>query len=489
MVGVTIASRVRSWCMAALLLLAASAPSHGLILLGEDKPVEDHGWPLGCVEVANLPTRVGWWEGPPFGGGESHFLYRCQSTEEFDQALRTFAAIRTPKCAVVLHDGPRYGLLYQQWDPRTDESQPGADERFDWMFTVWNPESWYRLNSDISTLLARRRPAPAPRLDVYIGGGAIVWNQVVVPDGLQVIDERAESAPVKPLGGGLICGDVFDMSTAKPVAGAEITLIMISEGKQVEQLPRGRTGSLGSFRIERVPKGVYAIAVEAEGYASRRLEESYYNRGNTYYRLAATLVRPASVSGVVTDMDGKPIQGASVNVTDAYGLDGEDYRSADIPARPGKRLPGEIRQAVTDGQGRFEIGALPTGFVQVRCRVPGMHLAKSSAEICKVPGEPVELTMEGTGTVRGKVVDEGGKPPSEQVTVSISSAVGERIGTWGGSSLCAEDGSFAFEEVPPGEYYVTSDLGLLLDGRDPHAARVTVEVGKMIELTIIHGGP
>jgi protocatechuate 3,4-dioxygenase beta subunit len=355
------------------------------------------------------------------------------------------------------------------------------------MFTVWNPERWYRLNSDISTLLTRRQPAPAPRLDVYIGGGAIVWSQVVVPDGLQVTDERAESAPVKPVGGGLICGDVFDMSTGKPIAGAEITLIMIGEGKWVGQLPRGRASSLGSFRIERVPKGVYAIAVEAEGYASRRLEESYYNRGNAYYQVAGTLVRPASISGMVTDMEGRPIQGASVVVTDAYGLDGEDYRSADIPGRVEKWVPGEIWQAVTDGQGQFEIGALPTGFVQVRCRVPGMHLAKSSREICKVPGEPIILTMEGTGTIRGKVVDKGGKPPSEPVTVSISTVGGERIGTWGGSLLCAEDGSFAFTEVPPGEYYVTSDPGLLLDGRDPHAARVTVEVGKTIELTIVHG--
>ena len=38
--------------------------------LGND-PVRDAGWPLGAVDVANLKTRVGWWEGPPFGGGPS----------------------------------------------------------------------------------------------------------------------------------------------------------------------------------------------------------------------------------------------------------------------------------------------------------------------------------------------------------------------------------------------------------------------------------
>jgi hypothetical protein len=45
--------------------------------------------------VANLKSRVGWWEGPPFGGGEWHFLYRGDQAA-FEATLAAFAAIRAP---------------------------------------------------------------------------------------------------------------------------------------------------------------------------------------------------------------------------------------------------------------------------------------------------------------------------------------------------------------------------------------------------------
>ena len=43
-----------------------------LILVGGSDPMTDPGWPFGVLKVANLPSRVSWWEGPPFGGGQSH---------------------------------------------------------------------------------------------------------------------------------------------------------------------------------------------------------------------------------------------------------------------------------------------------------------------------------------------------------------------------------------------------------------------------------
>jgi hypothetical protein len=45
-------------------------PSHALILVGTgNKPVSNPGWPANTLEVANQKSRIGWWEGPPFGGG------------------------------------------------------------------------------------------------------------------------------------------------------------------------------------------------------------------------------------------------------------------------------------------------------------------------------------------------------------------------------------------------------------------------------------
>jgi len=62
--------------VSAVICLGATRAS-ALILTGEgNTPVTDAGWPAGTLVLANLKTRAGWWEGPPFGGGEWHFLYR-----------------------------------------------------------------------------------------------------------------------------------------------------------------------------------------------------------------------------------------------------------------------------------------------------------------------------------------------------------------------------------------------------------------------------
>src|SRR6266550_298786 len=83
-------------------LIAAS-----LFMVGKgNAPVADSGWPAGALNVANLKTRVGWWEGPPFGGGEWSFLYRGDAGD-LNQALKTFSAIRAPALQVFIHDGPQ----------------------------------------------------------------------------------------------------------------------------------------------------------------------------------------------------------------------------------------------------------------------------------------------------------------------------------------------------------------------------------------------
>jgi len=201
---------------AAFLLLAASGSSLALITGSHgNRPVENMGWPLGCEKVANLPSRLGWWE----GRGDYHFLYRCQDTTEFNQALEIFSAIRAPRpLQLVVHDGPEHSFwLKPGGDNDLERLGGGLQEeektRVDWTFTVWNPASWHRLFSNPTLVFSDhpnfRQPVPAPQIDVYIGGGVtIVWKEVKVLPNLAVIDRRAEAAPIKPVGGGLVSGAV-----------------------------------------------------------------------------------------------------------------------------------------------------------------------------------------------------------------------------------------------------------------------------------------
>jgi hypothetical protein len=76
-----------------------------------NQAVTDPGWPEGALAVANLPSRVGWWEGPPDGGGQKVFLYRGDA-KALSDVLTNFAAIRAPGLELTIHDdGP---LVVQQ---------------------------------------------------------------------------------------------------------------------------------------------------------------------------------------------------------------------------------------------------------------------------------------------------------------------------------------------------------------------------------------
>ena len=88
-----------------LCLLLHAAPADALIMVGKgNAPVRDAGWPVGALAVANQQTRVGWYEGPPFGGGQWVFQYRG-NTAALGSAVKAFAAIRSPSVVIVLHDG------------------------------------------------------------------------------------------------------------------------------------------------------------------------------------------------------------------------------------------------------------------------------------------------------------------------------------------------------------------------------------------------
>ena len=464
-------------------------PKVGMSLIevfhGND-PIEDRGWTPGSVEMANLATRTGYWVGPPFGGGEYHFLYHCRNTDEFNQALKTFAAIRANKLELVIHNGPKEGYVVQG--------------RIHWTFLVWVPKNWDSLhnrsrkfyrsvdsNSKKPVPMAKKT-MPAPRVDVYLGGGnPIIWKDVKVPENLVVIDRRPGSVAPQFAGKGLVRGKVFDLETKQPIAGAKIVLLkrveIIESSTGQSKEPHSRsyewkkakhvtTNRKGLCQIDQIPLGLYEVSVAAEGYAPVELER-YDNTRAECYEFQAGLLRPFSLTGIVTNTKGTPLQDVGVQANDFIGPDGNEYRhEGDSPV-------------LTDAQGRFEIPDLPKGFASVRCRAEGLHQADSIFQMYPIPSKEIRLTMSDTGIIRGKVVDKDGKAPSGRVHVHIRPP-GEQIGKWGGSSRCKEDGSFEFTGVPPGEYLVGTDSRLLIEGDRTNAKLVSVQAGKTYDIEIVH---
>jgi hypothetical protein len=50
-----------------------SREAFALIEGGEgNTPIADPGWPKFAAAIFNTKSRIAWWEGPPFGGGQWH---------------------------------------------------------------------------------------------------------------------------------------------------------------------------------------------------------------------------------------------------------------------------------------------------------------------------------------------------------------------------------------------------------------------------------
>jgi uncharacterized GH25 family protein len=447
-----------------------SCAAQALIMVGRgNAPVHDNNWPAGSLELANLKTRVGWWEGPPFGGGEWTFQYRGGAVA-FQEALDLFGKIRAPELKLIVHEGRGQSPFLK------DPKDPNADAGYDWSFTVWNPENWNNLyNNPQSTFSAddpsggfRRTVAP-PQMDVYVAddGLGIDWKQVKVPSSVMVKDERATSAGYAAADGSVVRGDVFDMSTSKPIAGAHIA-VEKNDGKgKWDQAAQGDANADGHFEIKKAPSGNYRIIASGNGYVSRLV--GYASLGDhTLREYTIQLIAPVTVSGQVLDTAGKPIAGANVRADNLIAVDGRGYV-----------LP-EMAQATTDAQGRFELANLPRGHLQLFAYDKTHHML-DVLKPYSAPARDLELRMTATGTIKGKVLHNGKAAKDAQVSVNPE---GEQIGKWAGSMNANPDGTFQFDGVPPGTYFISADPGKAITGTDPNAKKIQVKAGETAEVEL-----
>jgi len=485
------------------LLLASSlcvrpATSLALISIAKgNQPVKNLGWPTGTEAVANLPSRLGFMAGPP--GGEYHFQYHCQSTDQFNRALEKFGCIRVPRpirtsiasiegrrtrimdqkpLLLVVHDGPKKGSGRYATD---------FGKRVDWTFTIWSPENFHR---SFSRLRGRygwghpnyRQPVPPPRIDVYVGGGGpIEWDEVRVPEKVRVMDQRRAAANAAH-DRGVIRGGVYDMATHRIIPGAEVILRKRAEDRRMEDVRQMVTDDTGSFEMPAIAEGYYSVCVRKEGYAGRLAAVFNNDTGHACLELDVLLSRAVSLKGAVTDEEGHPFNGVEVQTTGTLGIDGLGYQCADRPS------------AVSDEQGRFELGPLPEGFVTVRGRSSGMHQIRiepdeAPFELMTKPWtrrkiEEIRIIMGGSGGIYGRVMGTDGLPPTRNFMVELTPEGGHKVGSWGGTVRCREGGKFEFKGVPPGKYELVArpNPGSRREATTPQ--EITVQPGKACEIEI-----
>ena len=457
------------------ILLLCSTQSFALIEVSAgNSPLRSHeaeSFPLGVDKVTDLSSRLGYMIGPPFGGGLYTFEYECSDTEEFQKALNLFAAIRLRKLEVVIHDEICNSTFFKEQGETI------------WTLTIWQPEQWHRLYSNPTTSYRLEaqfygKPVPAPQLDLYLGSNIVNWEEVNVPDNVTVIDKRIQSAKYKPEKGALIYGELNDMETGRPVAGAKVWIRQYdSEAKKyIDKEPSAQTNEMGEYKLEVIaPKGYYEICYSKKGYAIRT-EDCSLSGQLQVEEFVPELVTEAWIDGLVVDSKGNPVPDVRVEVRELLGMDGRPYQRLGYnPIRP---------FGMTDSKGHFEIKSLPRGYTHLYAIKSNLHFDSTNV-LYKIPTEferkyeqglEVKIIAEGTGSIHGKVVGIGEKARGRQVNINIESL--DEGNTWGGSMNCKEDGGFAFEEVPPGRYKLSTQPMLPGVGDDPNAIIVIVSAGE-----------
>jgi 5-hydroxyisourate hydrolase-like protein (transthyretin family) len=431
-------------------------------------PVNDSGWPTGALAVANLKSRVGYWEGPPFGGGQWCFLYRGD-TAALEEAIKNFAGIRAPApCQIVLHEGPQSSTFL------ADPADPKADTHYDWSFTVWNPASWHRLYNDPrSTFTADqpnfRKPVDPPRLDLYLTE-RIDWKKITLPEGVQLIDER-KAAGAKPAAGAVIRGEVFDMGSAKPIDGATVRLEKQGAKPNTwEVAASGVSNANGRFEVSKIPAGNYRLIASATGYAPRMIGYEEIKDGMAQKRVIELSIAAKLTGTLIDPADGKPVPGVTVSTSNNMGIDGRGYPAPDRA---------EVK---TDDKGQFTLTDVPTGYAQIWARADG-RFQVDPFKLFPVPEtNTITIPVATTGGIKGKVVDAKGKP-STGGTIHAWPP-GDPIGKWGGSMNVEADGTFEFKNVPPGPYTISTKPSYPGAKPDPNAQQITVTSGKTIEVTV-----
>lgn len=151
-----------------------------------------------------------------------------------------------------------------------------------------------------------------------------------------------------------------------------------------------------------------------------------------------------AIRGLVVDAGGKAVEGVSVSAN--AKPDPSKPRAQQTNAWSGR----------TDGDGRFELGGLLAGEYEVTVSAWNPPRATPDKPIpVRVTAdrdvEDMKIVLPASGELKGTVRDAQGRPVGKDVEVALRD--GKR---WNNIGV-ADDGSFRFESLAPGEYRVTAN--------------------------------
>ena len=281
-----------------------------------------------------------------------------------------------------------------------------------------------------------------------------------------------------------------------PVAGATVQAYG-SDGRPSTAV---QTDARGRYAIERLEAGDYRLRAFKRGFIGSRTGQARsaveflftdsepadamvtLRSGQAADGVDVAMVRGSAIAGTIFDEFGEPMQGVAVNVLELRVMGG---RMRALRVALGQGASGR-----TDDRGQYRLFGLPAGtyLVQAVARdlltggtsgyVPQFHPGTPIVDLAtqmKLAGDStatgVDVTLQPAPTrrIRGTLLDPDGKPARGTVTLKAS----ERSNTVQMEPVIGNvtaDGTFVFNNVPPGEYVVQA----LATGRTGPSAIVAV---------------
>lgn len=466
------ASQAATVIVAVTMTLAACGTAFGLITGGVgNEPIRDPGWPAGAAAIFNHPGRVAYWEGPPFGGGQWHAECRGDA-KALNAVLAEFAKLDVKVKQLVVHDGVGHSFWL---DPNREPAKQQA-ARIDWVFMIWQPNSWQRLRSLPADLkpadVGETEEGPPAQIDVYTGGN-IRWSEVTVPKGLEVVDERLETHGFTTADGTVLEGRVTDLDTGTPVA-ARMRLERVEQalegGYRYVAVTELTADGQGRWVLKNAPAGWHRVVVMGEGYVSRVVGYVRTDGQPGWQSFDGGLARAATVAGRVTDETGKPLAEVEVRLSNVEADDGRRYQA-----------PHEYA-AKTDADGRFRIDQVPVGNASVWLRKQG-YCRPGLGQPIVTPTRDVALSMMKSATVR-VAVDFGGKERPEAYIVEMEPEGGEAVGKWSGSGMIDANNQITYKDVPPEQYIISGRPNPGSDDQESESITVDLKGGETTEVTL-----
>ena len=237
--------------------------------------------------------------------------------------------------------------------------------------------------------------------------------------------------------GAIVRGRVVDTGK-QPIEAARVRIVAVAANRRamIFEGPRqAYTNASGEFEIRGLPRRALQLVALHESGSSATVDTDTTN--GDVRDLALVLDVTGTISGIVVDPKGQPIEGAQVTAGPSFS---DNRTQMDFSAWRLRGFP----QSLTDAAGAWKLVGLAPGTYNVTASRAGTQrnfFATGDGVSANTGDTNVKITLPPTGNVKGKVqLADGSTPPFFNVAVGMIAQPGN------------SDGTFLLENLPPQKY-------------------------------------